>query len=775
MKPGEYRVGGKDSVGLTIKSILGQSNPVVVYTTENDELRWDYNDEGTFPEKLQPAINHFDKLIAQIKASTLSKPQRLVAYELLGKDLFRILNSAELACRDDSFRSTEEFLKENGASPRSKHHWKDFGPIKLFAKLSWPARIGAVVLVFLVFSFLFAMTDAWLASRRSVELIPREGKPGTDELLVLTHGYTGSLKGMEGVIHAIRERRPDADILFFGYPASIFSNADPFVLANQLEEAIAKRYRDRNYSRIILSGHSIGGLLIRKAFVYGRGSVEDLPLAGQAVTTREPHEWTKRVDRIVLLAGMNRGWSAEERPQGMSLLASSRNRFGMLMARLTGTGKLVRGVERGEPFVANLRLQWLATMERAKSAGTGLRAPIVIQLLGDRDDTVSREDSRDVTVTSDFVSVGVNNTGHGSLIQLAEDGDGLERKRKIQQAFGGDADIEELKRVNPVVATETDPNVTTVVFVLHGIRDMGEWTSQFKQPLEDGFTRQHEGTKEKIYVHRAGYGYFPMGSFLLWADRQKNVRWFMDQVTELRARFPRLKDIHFIGHSNGTYVLASALRKYRTLKVGRVVFAGSVVRRDFPWSQFVGRVDRVRNYVGSADWVVGFFPKLFELPGLSVLNPDLGSAGFTGFMDGRVKDYETQFIQGGHGAALNPQNVQSIVDFILDGSKTEVATLKVDRPNGLVDFLSRLCWIVWLFLAGTLVAGGWLVMEMFDGKLAARLTPVDRGAQGKMRAFIVSLATWLSTISFMRVAPKWRGRIACGFYCAFVLYLLNTY
>ena len=123
---------------------------------------------------------------------------------------------------------------------------------------------------------------------------------------------------MEGIIQAIRERRPDADILFFGYPASIFSNADPFVLADQLEEAIAQRYRDRNYSRIILSGHSIGGLLIRKAFVYGRGSVEDLPLAGQAVTTREPHEWTKRVDRIVLLAGMNRGWSAEERPQGMT-------------------------------------------------------------------------------------------------------------------------------------------------------------------------------------------------------------------------------------------------------------------------------------------------------------------------------------------------------------------------------------------------------------------------------------------------------------------------
>ena len=108
MKPSEYRVGGKDSIGLTIKSILGQSNAVVVYTTENEELRWDYNDEGTFPEKLQPAINHFDKLVAEIKTSNLSKPQRLAAYELLGKDLFRVLNSDELPSREDSFRSSEE-------------------------------------------------------------------------------------------------------------------------------------------------------------------------------------------------------------------------------------------------------------------------------------------------------------------------------------------------------------------------------------------------------------------------------------------------------------------------------------------------------------------------------------------------------------------------------------------------------------------------------------------------------------------------------------------
>ena len=212
------------------------------------------------------------------------------------------------------------------------------------------------------------------------------------------------------------------------------------------------------------------------------------------------------------------------------------------MGRLTGTGLLVRGVERGEPFVANLRLQWLATMERVRSASTDLRpgshpAP--------RGQGRHREPGRyrDVTVTSDFVSVGVNNTGHGTLIQLAEDGDGLERKRKIQQAFGGEADIEESKRVNPVVATETDPNVTTVVFVPHGFATWANGPRNSSNRSKMDLPGATKARRSKIYVS-GRQRLFPMGSFR-WADRQKNVRWFMDQVTEFRA-FPRLKFIHFI-------------------------------------------------------------------------------------------------------------------------------------------------------------------------------------------------------------------------------------
>ncbi len=78
---------------------------------------------------------------------------------------------------------------------------------------------------------------------------------------------------------------------------------------------------------------------------------------------------------------------------------------GKLIGRLTNTGRLIRQCERGEPFVANLRLQWLEAM-RASDAPKR-RLPTVIQLLGDRDDVVSTDDNKDVTVSKDFIWVPV--------------------------------------------------------------------------------------------------------------------------------------------------------------------------------------------------------------------------------------------------------------------------------------------------------------------------------------------------------------------------------
>jgi len=179
----------------------------------------------------------------------------------------------------------------------------------------------------------------------------------------------------------------------------------------------------------------------------------------------------------------------------------------------------------------------------------------------------------------------------------------------------------------------------------------------------------------------------------------------MDQVTELTARFPNMVEMDFIGHSNGTYILANALQRYATLKVNRVVLAGSVVRRDFHWSEFSGRVAAVRNYVGACDWVVGLLPRVFEMPLFDRFNPDIGSAGFNGFEDGFTKDLETKFVKGGHAAALQKENIQSIVDFIVDGKKTDPISLHETSHPGFLEFLSNICWLLWITTGGIVIFG----------------------------------------------------------------------
>ena len=88
----------------------------------------------------------------------------------------------------------------------------------------------------------------------------------------------------------------------------------------------------------------------------------------------------------------------------------------------------------------------------------------------------------------------------------------------------------------------------------------------------------------------------------------------MDSYTEELAHYPSATTFDFIGHSNGTYILASALQRYRTLKVNDVYFAGSVVPQKYKWTDLVAakRVGRVVNVVATNDWVVAIFPRLFE-------------------------------------------------------------------------------------------------------------------------------------------------------------------
>lgn len=415
-------------------------------------------------------------------------------------------------------------------------------------RLGWLDLFGAGLILVLIVLILRALAK----SGRALDLRTTFSGGKGETLVALVHGYrhrNASLKGLQTVI---TEVFPDANILIADFFSGTFSNAQPEVLASDLEREINEADKIKDYKRIVLIGHSLGGLLVRKAYVYGCGQVQD---RGLFSTDTVPHKWVDKADRLVLVAGMNRGWSISPRPSLMSIRTKALIALAWQLGRWTGTAKLARGIERGAPFIANLRLQWLNAIRN----GRQVHKPIAIQLLGDQDDAVRDEDSRDVAVAQGFVSIRVPKTGHGSIIEFDHPDYGSTRKRLFRDAV--EASIEKLQEEHRETPLQINATVKKLVFVVHGIRDTGGWTLEFADYLKKASSKAGD-PPGSLSVITAQYAYFPMAAFLLVSDRQKNVRWFMDKFTEAKARYPNLREVDFVGHSNGTFILASALRRY---------------------------------------------------------------------------------------------------------------------------------------------------------------------------------------------------------------------
>jgi predicted esterase len=581
--------------------------------------------------------------------------------------------------------------------------------------LTFPMDFGhklLIVVVLLLVCVIVARCNSF-GSEDSLLVSEPSTKANANELIVIVHGALRSVDDMEPIKSLVESVRPDAEVLRFGFPSQLFSNADLFSLADQLEKQIDELYELNQYERIVLSGHSLGALLVRKAYVYGCGRIEDGPgTDGKTLPKRDAKAWVSKVDRFVLMAGVNRGWSREakqESGEGKEESAPAYKRILLWLwyriAKLSNTGRLVLSAEKGKPFVANLRIQWLEVMSKTDKE----QRPQVIQLLGTNDDIVHPDDSKDVKVAKHFIWVSVPSATHSSIINVGDSDSGRVRRKFIAEAFRGDA-VERLRPDGHEIKAQEDLTVKSVVFVLHGIRDMAKWPIDYKEPLEAAYRDTYPNSPFRMEVVIALYGYFGMGPFLFWADRQKNVKWFMDQITELKAQYPKLEEISIIGHSNGTYILASALKNYASLVIHRSVLAGSVIRRDFPWSDYANRIQRVRNYVGAGDWVVGLCSCVFEKPLFNMFNRDIGSAGFNGFEDKMVVPDQTKYLKGEHGAALDEKNLDSIVAFIINGDRVDAPQLTVDDHPVWFGFvplslLSQLCWLLWLLAIALLLWG----------------------------------------------------------------------
>jgi pimeloyl-ACP methyl ester carboxylesterase len=382
-------------------------------------------------------------------------------------------------------------------------------------------------------------------------------------------------------------------------------------LASRIDAAV-DFYKD--VDNVILIGHSMGGLMIRRAYLDA--------LAARRLKKEEGFAWVEQVKRIVLLAAPNRGFDLKrlswlKRPAARLLAA--------LPVKFTCKDALV-----GSAFVSDLRIRWIRELKSVDSL-------TVVQVLGDKDRRVDYEDSRDVQGLPNGAQMSLPRATHRDIVDVdaPEDIKG-QRLHILKKAILEPLDP---KLSKPTPLSAADEQVKVTVFALHGIRaGNADWPHQLGALLAQD---------PQLHVVTPSYGRMSAFSFALPWARRRHLRWFADQYTFYLVRNPKMT-FHFVGHSNGTYIFGQSLARISGLEFDRVFLAGSVLPRNFAWQvEAENRIKHLVNVCATKDKPVAWLCS--ALRGLQ--QRDVGVGGFQGF-DLFAHGPQIRWIEGGHGAAF---------------------------------------------------------------------------------------------------------------------------
>lgn len=572
----------------------------------------------------------------------------------------------------------------------------------------------------------------------------------------------------DSFLELLRETLPGADLMYPSLPLGAFSVARPDDLVNDLLATVDRRFAERPFDRLIIVAFSAGTLLARNLLATARGA------SGEPDGELDPARarvWADRVGRMVLVAGITRGWSiSSATPAKVRFLAPA-----ILSLLSVGSWLLHRRrpfisqVKYGAPFVVESRLKLLQVERHASTPGAA-PLPHTVLLLGSKDEYVSPADATDLGPRADFSYIEVPESNHVALLhtehaEREDDPDRAARARKraellrralldtptdladiamraddiddwqddmdrrlIPSASLPDPSVDRVpgsdaaQRPGSSGASLRAPSVDRVVFIIHGIRDNGFWTKRIAREVK---ALGHKRTLV-ISAPSPSYGFFSLWDFVNPWGRLDATHWFLEKYAEIKVRWPGVP-VSFIGHSNGTFLAAQALADCRMVAFDRIVFAGSVVRTDYPWHRTGGRVQSVLNLVATADWVVACLPGAFERLGLRFLG--VGGAGFDGFSatgsgtnGPRVDNF--RFVAGGHGAGIAEPFWRDLARYVVDGTAPEQPEPDPGRPrerSSMEGVLARLAWLGPLVILAGLAGALYLMISVAEGPVLAVL------------------------------------------------------
>lgn len=172
------------------------------------------------------------------------------------------------------------------------------------------------------------------------------------------------------------------------------------------------------------------------------------------------------------------------------------------------------------------------------------------------------------------------------------------------------------------------------MLALHGMNTRGAWQEAFNWLVSRAYRRS-------VPVAIYKYGIVRPGVILKFRQRAL-VEGLSGRIHRLAGEseetgFGGKPDV--IAHSFGTWLLGHALQQDQSLKVGRVILAGCILRPDFDWAGLIarGQVEAVLCHTASKD----FWARVAHY-----IIPDSGPAGVRGFNDRIHVGHAT--LKGGH-------------------------------------------------------------------------------------------------------------------------------
>jgi hypothetical protein len=179
------------------------------------------------------------------------------------------------------------------------------------------------------------------------------------------------------------------------------------------------------------------------------------------------------------------------------------------------------------------------------------------------------------------------------------------------------------------------------VLALHGMNTRGAWQEDFNWLVSRSY-----GRMVPVAIYK--YGMVRPGAVLKFRQRaltrelNARIRRLMGETRT--AGFGEIPDV--IAHSFGTWLLGHALRSDPTLKVGRVILAGCILRPDFDWGSLIrqGQVEEVLCHVATKD----FWARIAHY-----IIPDSGPSGRQGFND-RLGIAHAVLSEGHHSDFFTP-------------------------------------------------------------------------------------------------------------------------